>query len=101
MSTRPIPTIFSPASRPMARCAAATAAKAGRIAPRTCCRDLRVSPHDPNVLYAALSPAFSSSDGGIFCSADVGKTWKRFDHGVKVEATMMGIAVHPRDPRQV
>ena len=28
MSTRPIPMIFSPASRPMARCAAATAAKA-------------------------------------------------------------------------
>ena len=34
----------------------------------------RVSPHDPNVLYAALSPAFSSSDGGIFRSDDVGKT---------------------------
>ena len=26
----------------------------------------------PNVLYAALSPAFSSSDGGIFRSDDVG-----------------------------
>jgi len=64
-------------------------------------RDLRVSPHDPNVLYAALSPAFSSSDGGIFRSDDVGKTWKRFDHGVKAEATMMGVAVHPRDPQQV
>ena len=73
----------------------------GRFSPLTYGRDLRVSPHDPNVLYAALSPAFSSSDGGIFCSDDVGKTWKRFDHGVKAEATMMGVAVHPRDPQQV
>ena len=48
-----------------------------------------------------MSPAFSSSDGGIFRSDDVGKTWKRFDHGVKAEATMMGVAVHPRDPQQV
>ena len=48
-----------------------------------------------------MSPAFSSSDGGIFRSDDVGKTWKRFDHGVKAEATMMGVAVHPRNPQQV
>jgi photosystem II stability/assembly factor-like uncharacterized protein len=73
----------------------------GRFSPLTYGRDLRVSPHDRNVLYAALSPAFSSSDGGIFRSDDVGKTWKRFDHGVKAEATMMGVAVHPRDPQQV
>ena len=73
----------------------------GRFSPLTYGRDLRVSSHDPNVLYAALSPAFSSSDGGIFRSDDVGKTWKRFDHGVKAEATIMAVAVHPRDPQQV
>ena len=55
----------------------------GRFSPLTYGRDLRVSSHDPNVLYAALSPAFSSSDGGIFRSDDVGKTWKRFDHGAR------------------
>jgi hypothetical protein len=73
----------------------------GRFSPLTYGRDLRVSPHDPNVLYAALSPAFGSGDGGIFCSDDLGKTWTRFDHGVKAEATMMAVAVHPRDPQQV
>ncbi len=36
----------------------------GRFSPMTYGRDLRVSPHDPKVLYAALSPAFRSSDGG-------------------------------------
>jgi Transaldolase/Fructose-6-phosphate aldolase len=73
----------------------------GRFSPLTYGRDLRVSRHDPEVLYAALSPAFRSYDGGIFRSVDVGRTWRRFDHGVKAEATMMGVAVDPRDPRRV
>jgi photosystem II stability/assembly factor-like uncharacterized protein len=72
-----------------------------RFSPMTYGRDLRVSPHDPKVLYAALSPAFRSSDGAIYKSEDVGKTWKRFDHGVKAEATMMGVTIHPRDPQRV
>ena len=64
-------------------------------------RDLRVSPHDPKVLYAALSPAFRSADGAIYKSEDVGRSWKRFDRGVKADNTMMGVAPHPRDPSQV
>jgi photosystem II stability/assembly factor-like uncharacterized protein len=73
----------------------------GRYSPMTYGRDLRVSPHDPKVLYAALSPAFRSADGAIYRSDDVGKTWKRFDRGVKADNTMMAVAPHPRDPRQV
>ena len=73
----------------------------GRFSPMTYGRDLRVSPHDPKVLYAALSPAFRSSDGGLYESRDVGRTWKRFDHGVKADNTMMGVAIHPRDKRRV
>ncbi len=72
-----------------------------RFSPMTYGRDLRVSPHDPKVLYAALSPAFRSADGAIYKSEDVGKTWKRFDHGVKATATMMGVAANPRDAWQV
>src|SRR6202035_5609500 len=73
----------------------------GRFSPLTYGRDLRTSPHDPSVMYAALSPAFSSFDGGIFRSRDVGRTWERFDRGVKAETTMMAVALHPRDPDQV
>jgi photosystem II stability/assembly factor-like uncharacterized protein len=73
----------------------------GRFSPLTYGRDLRTSPHDPKVLYAALSPAFRSSDGGIFRSEDVGRSWKRFDHGVKAEATMMGVAIDPHEARRV
>src|SRR5258708_15238102 len=72
----------------------------GRFSPVAYGRDLRVSPHDPKVLYAALSPAFRSADGAIYRSEDVGKTWKRFDHGVKAEATMMGVSTNPRDQWQ-
>jgi photosystem II stability/assembly factor-like uncharacterized protein len=73
----------------------------GRFSPMSYGRDLRVSPHDSKVLYAALSPAFRSADGAIYKSEDVGKSWKRLDRGVKAEATMMGVAPHPRDPLQV
>ena len=72
-----------------------------RFSPLTYGRDIRVSPHDPKVLYAALSPAARSTDGAIYRSDDVGRTWTRFDRGIKAEATMMGVTVHPKDPSQV
>ncbi len=73
----------------------------GRFSPLTYGRDIRVSPHDPKVIYACLSPAARSTDGSIWRSDDVGETWKRFDHGIKAEATMMGVALHAKDPSQV
>jgi photosystem II stability/assembly factor-like uncharacterized protein len=73
----------------------------GRFSPLTYGRDIRVSPHDPRTLYAALSPAARSEDGSLYRSADLGKTWTRVDHDVKARATMMGLALHPRDPNQV
>jgi photosystem II stability/assembly factor-like uncharacterized protein len=73
----------------------------GRFSPLTYARDVQVSPHDPNVLYAALSPAARSEDGSLYRSQDLGETWKRFDHDVTPRATMMTIALHRRDPDQV
>jgi hypothetical protein len=52
-------------------------------------------------LYACLSPAAQSTDGALYRSEDFGESWQRFDHGVKAEATMMGVALHPRDHDQV
>jgi hypothetical protein len=43
----------------------------GRFSPMSYGRDLRVSRHDPKVLYAALSPAFRSADGAIYKSEDL------------------------------
>ena len=73
----------------------------GRFSPLTYGRDIRTSPHDPKIMYAALSPAARSTDGSVYKSEDVGKTWKRFDHDIKADATMMGVTLHPRDPNQV
>jgi photosystem II stability/assembly factor-like uncharacterized protein len=73
----------------------------GRFSPLTYGRDIRVSPHDPRTLYACLSPAARSEDGSLYRSTDLGRTWSRQDHGVKANATMMALALHPRDPDQV
>src|SRR2546430_15188980 len=72
-----------------------------RFSPLTYGRDIRVSPHDPKIIYAALSPAARSTDGSIYRSDDVGRTWKRFDHGVKAQAPMVAVAVLRRGPHVV
>src|SRR5262247_32454 len=73
----------------------------GRFSPLTYARDVKVSTHNPNTLVAALSPAARSSDGSLYRSDDLGQSWRRIDHGVKAESTMMAVALHPRDPDQI
>ena len=72
----------------------------GRFSPTTYARDVKVSPHDPRTLYAALSVAADSRDGGVYRSTDAGETWRRFDK-VQVNGTIMSVGVHPCDPDQV
>jgi photosystem II stability/assembly factor-like uncharacterized protein len=76
-------------------------AQIGRFSPLVYCRDVIVSPHDGNVMYACLSPASRSTDGSIYRSGDRGQSWKRFDHGIKANATMMAATVHAGDPSRV
>ena len=71
----------------------------GRYSPLTYCRDVCVSPHDPETLYACLSNAARSDDGTLYRSDDLGETWRRFDHGVKANGTMMCVAVDRADPQ--
>jgi photosystem II stability/assembly factor-like uncharacterized protein len=73
----------------------------GRFSPLTYCRDVIVSPLDPRVMYACLSVSSRGDDGSLYRSEDVGRTWRRFDHGIKARATMMAVAAHPRDPARV
>jgi photosystem II stability/assembly factor-like uncharacterized protein len=70
----------------------------GRYSPLTYCRDVIVSPHNPRTFYAALSAAAFSTEGSLYRSDDLAQTWKRIDHGVKAESTVMSIAAHPTDP---
>jgi photosystem II stability/assembly factor-like uncharacterized protein len=75
--------------------------KIGRFSPLTYCRDVIVSPHDGRVMYACLSPAAFSNDGSLYRSDDVAQTWRRIDHGVKADSTLMAVSVHPKDPARV
>ena len=70
----------------------------GRFSPLTYARDVQVAPNNPNVLYAALSPAARSEDGSLYRSDDLGQTWMRFDHDVTPESTMMTIALSRQNP---
>jgi photosystem II stability/assembly factor-like uncharacterized protein len=72
----------------------------GRFSPVTYGRDIRVSPSDPNTMYAALSVAAASHDGALYQSKDAGKSWQRFDK-VQVHGTVMSVGLHAQDPDQV
>ena len=72
----------------------------GRFSPTTYGRDVKVAPKDPKTMYAALSVAAASHDGGLYRSTDAGKTWSRFDK-VQVHGTIMSIGLHQTDPKQV
>ena len=72
----------------------------GRFSPFSYARDIRVSPADPDTLYACLSVAASSKDGALFRSRDKGETWQRFDK-VTPHGTLMSVALHPGDAKQV
>jgi len=73
----------------------------GRFSPLTYCHDVVVSPHDPRVIYICLSPAAFSDNGSLYRSDDLAQTWRRIDHGIKADATLMAVSVHPSDPAQV
>ena len=64
-----------------------------RFSPTTYGRDVKASPTEPNTLYAALSVAAASHDGGLYRSEDGGQSWKRFDK-VQVHGTIMSIGLH-------
>ena len=71
-----------------------------RFSPFTYGRDIKVSPQDPNTLYACLSVAASSKDGALYRSQDLGKTWQRFDK-VQPHGTLMSVCLHHSDAKQV
>ena len=71
----------------------------GRFSPTTYGRDIKVGA-DGKTLYAALSVAAASKDGGVYRSTDKGETWSRFD-SVQVHGTIMAVTPHPTDANRV
>lgn len=72
----------------------------GRFSPTTYGRDVKVSPQDPHTIYAALSVAAASHDGGVYRSTDAGATWSRFDK-VQVHGTIMSIGLSHSDSQKL
>ena len=73
----------------------------GRFSPLTYARDVQISPHNPNTIFAALSVAAVSDAGSLYRSDDHGETWKRFDHGVAIGSTLMTISPSHSDPARL
>lgn len=73
----------------------------GRYSPLTYARDIRPAPQNPTALYACLSVHATGDTGSLAKSDDLGRSWRRIDHGVPLRATMMQLALHTRDPDQV
>ncbi|MBT3330427.1 MAG: hypothetical protein HN394_02875, partial [Rhodospirillaceae bacterium] len=73
----------------------------GRFSPLTYARDVMVSEHDADRMYAALSVAATSDEGSLYRSDDFGTTWSRFDHGVSIDSTLMAVAESVTTPDRV
>ncbi|HJM92702.1 MAG: hypothetical protein QGG19_01305 [Alphaproteobacteria bacterium] len=73
----------------------------GRFSPLTYARDVIVSSHDPERMYAALSVAAMSDAGSLYRSDDFGTTWSRFDHDVSIDSTLMVVAESVSTPDRV
>jgi len=71
----------------------------GRFSPSTYGRDIKVGA-DGSTLYAALSVAAASTDGGVYRSTDKGQSWSRYDK-VQVHGTIMSVAPHAKDANQM
>jgi photosystem II stability/assembly factor-like uncharacterized protein len=73
----------------------------GRFSPLTYARDVKVFPHDTQTLLGAFSIAAVSDAGSLYRSPDLGATWRRFDHDVSINSTLMIIAASTQTPERV
>jgi len=73
----------------------------GRFSPITYTRDLRTIPNDPNTLYVSIGAAARSSQGALYRSRDLFRTFERVDRDINANTTMMAVSVDPRTPSHI
>lgn len=73
----------------------------GRSAHLSYGRDVCASHHDAKVLFTGVGVSVKNDDGAIYRSADEGRSWKRFDHGVNLTSSIMCVAEHRSNPNHV
>jgi photosystem II stability/assembly factor-like uncharacterized protein len=52
-------------------------------------------------MFACLSQAAFSTAGSLYRSDDLARSWRRIDHGVTAQSTVMAVCVHPSDPARI
>lgn len=80
-----------------------------KVDARTGACDLAMDPEDPRVLYAAMyarrrtpwSYTSGGVTGGIFKTADGGRSWTKLTQGLPAETGRIGLDVYRKDPRVV
>lgn len=60
-------------------------------------RDVVVAPWDDNTLFACVADASRGVTGRLYESRDTGASWTQIDRGIKVNSTMMAVAVGRSD----
>ena len=73
----------------------------GNFSPITYTRDLMTAPHDPNLMYVSIGAAARSSQGALYRSRDLFRTFERVDRGIEANSTMMAVAVDARAPSHI
>ena len=73
----------------------------GNYSEITYTRDLYASPHDPNVFYVSIGAAARSTQGAVFRSRDLFRTFEAVGSGVAAQRTVMAVRVDPRQPSHV
>ena len=73
----------------------------GQFSEITYTRDLYAAPHDANMLYVSIGAAARSSQGALYRSRDLFKTFEPVGVGVAANSTMMAVRVNAREPSHV
>ena len=73
----------------------------GRFSPITYTRDLRTTPNDPTTLFVSIGASARSSQGALYRSRDLFRTFERLARGITANATMMAVSVDPRTPSHI
>ena len=73
----------------------------GNYSEITYTRDLFAAPHDPNVLFVSIGAAARSSQGAVYRSRDLFRTFETVGQGVKAQSTMMAVRSDPRNSNHV
>ncbi len=73
--------------------------------------DVEIDPVNPDVVYAALwevrqgpwefGNEYAGTHGGLFKSADGGKTWRKLERGLPAGLEQIDIAIAPSEPRRL